>query len=59
MRRKLLDHVDIRQRKGENWETVLSTPTVVEVPFETTQGRTARKARLRGNRREPPFFVFT
>jgi hypothetical protein len=58
MRIKLLDHVDIThlaksrdatQKKGEQVrKTVLTTPTEIEVPLETTQERTVRKARSRG-----------
>jgi hypothetical protein len=36
--------------------TVFKTPTYIG---KTTQGRTIRKARLRRNIREWPFFVFT
>jgi hypothetical protein len=39
-------------------KNVLTTPTEVEVPLETTPGRTVRKALLRRNSREWPFFVF-
>jgi hypothetical protein len=71
MRIKLLDHVNIsrlvkktaemppKEKWGQSWENVLTTPTEVEIPLETTPGRTVRKARLRRNSREWPFFVFT
>jgi hypothetical protein len=36
---------------------VLTTPTEVEVPLETTPGRTVRKALFRRYIREWPFFV--
>jgi hypothetical protein len=39
-------------------KTGLTTPIEDKVPLETTQGRTVRKAPLRRNSREWPFFVF-
>jgi hypothetical protein len=47
------DSRDTSLRKGgHSWENVLTMPTEVEVPLETTPGRTVRKALLRRNRRE-------
>jgi hypothetical protein len=71
LRIKLLEQVDIqsfgkktaeippKRHRKKVGKTVITTPTEVEVPLETTQRRTVMKTRLRWNSREWPFFVFT